>query len=309
MLVVGANLAIDRTLFVDRLELGHVQRPRRAEVTPGGKAVNVCRAAAALGVRARLVANLPGRFGALVGDLLAEEGHDVHRVPTAGEIRGAVIVIEDDRRVTVLNEPGPPLRTEGVRQLRQAVQDEITNHRIVVVSGSLPPEAPADLYGTITALAQAAGAQIIVDAARDALRMCLPYKPNLVAPNLAEAHAVLGGHGNEAVEADHDAPAQATEAATALRHAGARAAVVTAGRHGVAGADESGTFWVDAPSVDVVNPIGAGDAFTAGLAVALERGADLREAVPFAVAVGSASVAHPLAGALDPDLVQRLVSA
>ena len=42
----------------------------------------------------------------------------------------------------------------------------------------------------------------------------------------------------------------ALDAARGLRAAGARSALVTAGRHGVAGAADDGCFWVAAPSVD-----------------------------------------------------------
>jgi fructose-1-phosphate kinase PfkB-like protein len=63
---------------------------------------------------------------------------------------------------------------------------------------------------------------------------------------------------------------------------------------------------VTAPAVQGVNPVGAGDSFVAGLAVALERGDGLREATMAAVATGSASVAHPLAGGVDPRLVAEL---
>jgi 1-phosphofructokinase len=103
-----------------------------------------------------------------------------------------------------------------------------------------------------------------------------------------------------------DARAAAVAAARSLCEAGARAALVTAGRHGVGGADADGAFWVAAPSVREVNPVGAGDSFVAGLAVALERGDDLRAGALCAVATGSASVASRLAGGVDPALVAEL---
>jgi fructose-1-phosphate kinase PfkB-like protein len=109
------------------------------------------------------------------------------------------------------------------------------------------------------------------------------------------------------VEAGGDDPrAAALAAARGLRAAGARAALVTAGEHGVAGAAAAGCFWIAAPAVTPVNPIGAGDSFAAGLAIALERGDALRDAALAAVATGSASVAHPLAGGVDPLLVAEL---
>jgi 1-phosphofructokinase family hexose kinase len=301
------NLGVDRTLRLEQLLPGYVQRPRSAEATAGGKAVNICRASRAHGVRPRLVANLPGRIGELVGDMLVDEGHDVRRVATGGEARSQIIIIEDDSRITILNEPGPSLSESDLASLLGAVVEELPGQRVVAASGSLPPGAPDDVYGRVVELVRVAGALSIIDAARAALRACLPFEPDIVTPNLAEASAALVGTAAEAVEAEGDNPrAAALDAARGLRAAGARSALVTAGRHGVAGAAADGCFWVAAPSVRGVNPVGAGDSFVAGLAVALERGDSLREATIAAVATGSASVAHPLAGGVDPQLVAEL---
>jgi 1-phosphofructokinase family hexose kinase len=312
VLVLGANLATDRTLRLHRLSPGYVQRPHAASGTAGGKAVNVCRAAACLGAHPRLVANLPGRLGAAVGDLLRDEGHDLRPVVTSGEIRTAIIVIEDDDRVTVLNEPGPPLRGTDLDALVQAFTEEAAGHRWAIATGSLPPAAPVDLYGRLVARAHVAGCSLVVDAARDVLQATLPFGPDLVTPNLSEAQAVLAGeHGvtDEPVEAlGGDVRAAALTAADALRSAGAVAALVTAGRYGVAGVSAGDRFWLPAPAVEEENPIGAGDAFAAGLALALEQGDDLRTAAARAVATASASVAHPMAGRLDPDLAAALLA-
>jgi 1-phosphofructokinase family hexose kinase len=308
VLVLGLNLGVDRTLRLERLLPGYVQRPRSVDVTAGGKAVNVCRASRAHGVRPRLIANLPGRGGAVVGELLESEGHDVRGVATDGEARSQAIIIEDDLRITVLNEPGPPLSASDRKRLLAAFREELDGQRVAVASGSLPPGAPDDTYGEVVRLARAGGAITVIDAARDALRGCLPAGPDVVAPNLAEAEAALHGAGDEAVEAEGDARAAAIAAALGLRDAGAREALVTVGRHGVGGADQDGAFWIAAPSVSEVNPVGAGDSFVAGLAVALERGDDLRTAALCAVATGSASVAHPLAGGVDAALVAELAT-
>jgi len=308
VLVVGANLCMDRTLRMERLTPGAVQRPRSADLTAGGKAVNVCRAAQAHGVRARLVGNLPGVLGRYVGDLLDREGHDVRRVVTSGEIRSATIILEDDLRATVLNEPGPALAEPDRSAFLSAVGDELRGHRVVVMSGSLPPGRHQDLYADLVDLAGARGVISIVDAAREALRAVLPHRPDVVTPNLSEALAALHGSDVETVEPDtDDVRRDALDAARALRTTGARAALVTAGRYGVAAAHAGGEFWVAAPAVVAVNPIGAGDAFAAGLAAGLERGESLEAATMRAVATGSAAVATPLAGDVDLTLLAGLL--
>jgi 1-phosphofructokinase family hexose kinase len=310
VIVFGANLTFDRTLLLERLIPGHVLRPRSAVVTAGGKAVNVCRATRAFGVRPRLVANLPGRAGEAVGDLLDAEGHDVLRVRTAGEIRTATVILEGDGRTTVLNEPGPELTVADRRSLLDTLADACVGERILVASGSLPPgRAAADLYDHVTRVGRAHGLRVILDAARGDLAAALPSGPDIVTPNLAEARAVLSGAPvSEAVELDGpDLHETALRAAVGLRAAGAHAALVTVGRHGVAGSDAQGLFWIHAPKVHEVNAIGAGDAFVAGLACGLEAGLGLREATAQAVASGAASVSTELAGRVDQTVLAGLL--
>lgn len=312
MLVVGANLATDRTLRMPRLVPGAVQRPTSALMTAGGKAVNVCRAGRAHGVRPRLVANLPGRLGAYVGDLLDGEGHDVCRVVTAGEIRAATIIIEGDLRTTVLNEPGPELGATDRAALLAAIGSELPGHGVLVLTGSLPPGADQSFYADAVDAAHSHGARVVLDAARDAMALALPHGPDVVTPNLAEALGVLRGAaaaGTESVEPDSaDVRHDAVTAARELCAAGARAALVTAGRHGVAIACQEPIEldWVSAPHVTEVNAIGAGDSFVAGLAVGLDAGEDLVTATVRAVATGAASVASSLAGHVDPELLREL---
>lgn len=318
MLVVGANLTIDRTLHLTRLRPGSVQRPDHAVASPGGKAVNVCRAAGASGARTRLVANLPGRMGQLAGDLLELEGHDVVRVATSGEIRSAIIIIEEDLRTTVLNEPGPPMtaadRDLFVAAVAAEAHAEAGADGIVVASGSLPPGPDAaTLYASIVDEAHRAGLRIVLDAARLDLSNALAARPDVITPNLSEALTVLGrapgAEAVEAVEPDFADPRQAAmDAASDLAGLGPAAVLVTAGRHGVAGARRAERFWLDAPPVREVNPIGAGDAFAAGLACGLAEGRDLLGATRRAVATGAASVTSPVAGQVDPELLAELLA-
>src|SRR5687768_7494305 len=109
MIVVGLNQTIDRTIRLPALVAGRVLRATEAAITPGGKAVNVCRAAVTLGAPAQLVGPFPGRLGAVATELLRAEGLSVSPVPVGGELRGTTVVIEADGRTTVINEPGPAL--------------------------------------------------------------------------------------------------------------------------------------------------------------------------------------------------------
>lgn len=307
MLIAGPNLTIDRTSTLPELRPGEVLRLADVIVTPGGKGLNVARAARALGVPAALVAFLPGHMGRAAAALIAEEGVTLQGVPTSGELRSTSVILEPSGRATVLNEPGPRVSDERWVALEGVVDDALVDHHVLVCSGSLPPGAPADGYARLSSRARDAGALAVVDAGGPVLAAALAAQPDVVVPNLAEAEGVLLGRADEAVEASPDARDRALAAAHALVHRGARAAVVTAAAAGAAVAWNGDPVWLDAPRVSVSNPIGAGDALTSGLAAALERGASVLEAAREGVAAAAASVEAPKAGDLDRTRMRELL--
>jgi 1-phosphofructokinase family hexose kinase len=309
MLIAGPNLTIDRTSTIPELRPGDVLRLREVVVTPGGKGLNVARAALAIGVPARLVAFVPGHTGRAAAALIAEEGVELDAVEVGGEIRSTSVILEPGGRATVLNEPGPELAGGDWAALERAVAAGLRDHRALVCSGSLPPGAPEDGYGRLARLAREAGRVALVDAGGDTLRAALAAGPDVVVPNLAEAEGVLHGRADESVDAAPDARPRALAAAHELRGLGARAAVVTAAAAGAAAAWGGGAAWVSAPRVTVANPIGAGDVLTSALAAALERGAGLDDALREGVAAAAAAVEAPTAGVLDPARMRALLAA
>jgi len=312
MLVAGPNLTIDRTMTIEELRPGEVLRFGDVAVTPGGKGVNVARVARELGAPAALVGFMPGRTGAAAAELLADEGISLRGVTVRGEIRSTAVILERDGRVTVFNEPGPALAAGDWERYEAEVAGALEGQRVLACSGSLPPEAPVDGYGRLVALARSRGAACIVDVNGSALDAALAAGPDVVTPNLAEAEGLLHGRADETVEAGdvEVVHSRALSAARELVDRGARRAVVTAAEAGAAVAEADGAWWVAAPVVvEVVNPIGAGDALVGGLALALERGEPFSAAVAAGMATGAASVETEVAGLVVPERVAALLAA
>ena len=311
-LIVSPNLTADRTVSLDRLVPGSVLRPRRAVVTAGCKGLNVGRVLAALEDPAVLVGFLPGEDADLTTRLFAREPVPLVGIEVQGQLRVATIYLEDDGRVTVLNEPGPDVSGDDWERLGAQVSRRLGGgaRTSLVCSGSVPPGTPDEAYGRLTEIAHRHGARAIVDAARQALVAALPFAPDVVTPNLSEAEAALGWATGELVdEQGDDVPDRAQDAARALCDAGARSAVVTAGGAGAAFAAADGVRWIPGVPVTARNPIGAGDSFVGGLVQALDTDATPLAAVIRGMAVASASCEHDLAGGFDPDRADELTRA
>ncbi|MDW7982592.1 MAG: hexose kinase [Thermomicrobium sp.] len=305
--VFAPNVGLDRIGFLPELELGAVLRFRAVVASAGGKGVNVARAARAFGVPTVVVGLLGGWIGRLIVELASSEGLDLRPSWIDGETRVNTVVLEDNGRVTVLNDPGPELRPEFGRALLEDLVPELEGSDLLVVTGSLPPGLAPALYGDAVRVGRASGRPVIVDATGEALRVALRDNPDIVTPNVFEAESALGWSTAELVTAERrELKRRAVAAARALVVGCRRAAIVKAGAAGAAVATAGSVWFVPAPEVHVCNPIGAGDAFVAGLAVGLLRHWPLVEAVRLAVAAGSASVETVQPGALDRRRVEEL---
>nr|WP_281353477.1 5-dehydro-2-deoxygluconokinase [Phytoactinopolyspora mesophila] len=111
------------------------------------------------------------------------------------------------------------------------------------------------------------------EAAREQVQKALPHVTVAVG-NLDECHTAVGTTDPAA-------------AAQALRAAGITTAVVKQGPKGVLAADQTGTYEVPPTPVNVVNGLGAGDAFGGALCHALLAGWDLERTIRFANVAGA----------------------
>ena len=309
MLIVNPNFTIDRTIELDEMVPGAVHRTRAAVPSLGGKGVNVARVARAFGARATVVGFLPALSAAELLALAASEGATICGVPVSGRVRAASVMLERSGRVSVFNEPGAPVEEIDWTRLLTLVERLAPAHRAVVCSGSLPPGSPADAYGRVVALARRVGLRTVVDASGAVLRAAVNESPDIVSPNLAESEALVTGAETHEVEpSGEQIIARSAQAAHDLLALGARGAIVSASGHGAAFAAGEQTMFCRAPEVQVINPIGAGDALVGGLVCALEDGLDWPAAVVHAIAVASASCEQPVAGAVDVARARELAS-
>ena len=84
LVCVSVNAAIDKTAAVPRLVPGEIHRPQMLSVLPGGKALNVARAARTLGLEASVIAVLGGFAGDWMEQQLAARGIRTRAVRVPG---------------------------------------------------------------------------------------------------------------------------------------------------------------------------------------------------------------------------------
>ncbi|MGW1161911.1 1-phosphofructokinase [Streptomyces sp. NPDC002513] len=284
ILTVTPNPSLDRAYEVPSLDRGEVIRATGERMDPGGKGVNVSRAVAAAGQRTVAVLPLGGAPGALVAELLHDQGITVAPVPIAGATRSNISVAEPDGTLTKINAPGPELSPAEAELLLETVREQYraADTAWITCCGSLPRGLAPSWYAELVARAHAAGARIALDTSGPALLKALSERPDVVKPNAEELAAAVGRP--LATVGD------AAKAAEELRGMGAGAVLASLGADGQLLVSDAGV-WFGSARVDAVRSnVGAGDASLAGFLIAGGTGP---EALASAVAHGAAAVRLP----------------
>ncbi len=306
ILCVAPSPSIDRLFLVDRLVPGEIHRPRGLLTVPGGKGLNVARAARALGADVRVVGLAAGHAGRWLAEALAAEGIEAEFVWTPGESRTSTSVAASGGRpgeLTEFYEHPEPIAPDDWAALRDLAASRLPEARWLTLSGSVPPGVGADGYATLAADARAAGVRVAVDARDEWLLAALQAAPDLVKINVLEAEDVFD------LGVVPPGRRRALAAAHELRARGARAAVVTCGTDGLAAVDSAGVAW--GGGVDAVGPypVGSGDACLAGIVAALDRGEGWEAALRLSVGAGAANAEQPGAGRVEPSRARALAAA
>ncbi len=291
ILTLTCNPACDRTLIVPGFRHSDVTRVQSRQDAAGGKGLNVARAIATLGGAYHAIAPLGGATGAHVAALAATEGLCLTAVPIHDQTRTCLLVTDPAAPdQLVINEPGPQLSALEWQALQQTVITAAATAQFLTISGSLPPGVDAQqLRQLIDAVPPTC--TVLLDTSGAPLQACLDAPIGLLKINASELA--------QAINQPITTHAEAVIAARQVCTNGPRAVVITLGAAGAIAVDASGAWYVAAPTIHAVSPVGSGDCTLAGIAVAFQQGLPLAQALRCGVAAGSANALQPHAAVFD----------
>ena len=300
ILCIGTTPAAQRVMTFRRLTINAVNRAVTTLDGAAGKSVNVAKVLKALGEQPVAAGFLGGDRGEHLRALLEARGIELDFVKVAPRTRQCITLLDTSSGThTELVEESQPVAAADYEELMRVIRRRVKGCRAVVMSGTVTPGGPVDLYFHGTQIARDAGAVAVVDAQGAALIEALRARPGLVKPNRPELAATLGRELKD--------EAAVMSAMRELCERGAQRVVVTTGKEPALAFDGQSWWRVHAPRVGAVNPIGSGDAFAAGLVWRLLRGEDLGEACRWGSAAGAANALTVLAGEVHRNDVERLV--
>jgi len=241
------------TLFGDRFHMN-----------PGGKGANQAVAVAKLGGRVKLIGCVGNdSFGNDILQHLQEQGVDVSNVEPVTHMTGtaSIIVANQDNSIIVV----PGANEQVTAAFVESKRDIIADSDILILQLEIPLE----------------GVQKAIEIAKDnGIKVILNPAPILklpsqviqdvdyITPNEHE-YLLLKEDRNEEVLAEK--------------------LIITKGSKGVSIIEEGMEVIIPAYKMNVVDTTGAGDSFNGGLAIALSKGLDIKEACKYGNAVAALS--------------------
>jgi len=280
---MNASIAVVGSLNMDLvIRSPHIPRPGETVIggefhtVPGGKGANQAVAAARLGAQVSMVGRVGhDAFGGVLLENLDADGIDHTFVIQDGEAATgvALIVVDDNGENSIVVSSGANMRLSPADV--EAAEAVIAAAALLI----LQLEVPLESVIRSAELARTHGVRVVLNPA--------PARP-LPARLLSMIDVLVPNETEAALLADLPVGTQdeAQKAAEALLRSGVGAVILTLGERGALPAGGGETRVYPAFDVQPVDTTAAGDAFVAGLAVALAEGKGLSEAVRWGNAGG-----------------------
>jgi tagatose 6-phosphate kinase len=314
VLIIGQNSVWQYTFNLPVYRAGQVNRTTGVRQSPAGKGSNAARVLATLNIETTLLAYTGGANGEKFTEACSRNGFNCIFTKIQNETRICTTVIEDDGTVTELVEPAPAVTPEERGGFAAAFDDHIGKAKLLLVMGTAVQGEPDDCYKEFILKAKKHGVPVILDSYRIHGQRALEAAPEILKINREEFEALSGCSFADLADrtAGYD---------ELLSKYGLKWLIITGGGEGAEGYGGGKIVEIQNPKVTVVNTIGSGDSFSAGLAYGLhacleEEGGfswsdeELETSIVDGVAAGTANCMSSLPGYLDPsdfhDLRNRL---
>jgi len=279
---ITLNPALDRTIWINKTTPDDCNRIETEQMYAGGKGIDVSKVLTSFGVNNKALGFVGGFAGEELEGMLINEGVACDFVRISGRTRTNIITNDmESGKQTLYNAKGPEITAYELMQIIHKVED-FEQPDFVVISGSLPGGVNPEIYRKIIEISKSKGAQVVLDTDGEALRVGLQGCPTIIKPNIHELSRISG---QQLDSIDSILPV-----VEEMRTNGLEIILVSMGCCGMLMSCPEGQYLAKPPEVEVKNTIGAGDSAVAGFIYGLTTKGDLKEALIYSVASGTATI-------------------
>lgn len=300
ILTVTANPTIDRVYFVENFEFGKVHRVNSVARSAGGKGINVARVAKIIGSETAAMGFVGGYTGEFIKSEVEKQGIKSLFTDIKGETRTCVNISDTSGKSGEILESGPEISEEEKKEFIKEYTKNIELYEVICLSGSLPKGLTSEFYAKLVKIAKDKGKKVIVDTSGKALEEILDAKPYMVKPNDDEIAVLM----NKEIKSDK----QIKGALLFLFEKGVEVPFISLGKEGAAAMIDKKCYKFIPPSLTAVNTVGSGDSSVAGVAVGIDMGYTMENAIKLGMAAGAANTQFEQTGFVTKEMVDKIFS-
>lgn len=305
VLIVTVNPSVDLLYFEPQFVLGKHNRFNSSTIMAAGKGINCSRALSHLGISATSLALVGGKTGEFFKQHLADENFQSLYIPVEDETRHSITVMHNQGTHTEIVEAGPKVSSELKTTIFNQILDIAKQEKpsIISLNGSVHSDDPYFYNELITLLREELDypVTIVTDFSRQALYNIVHkalHKPDFIKPNIHEFSELVGQELSSKEEVLSHLQTNPSPIPYTLVSCGGQGAI----------AQFNGQLYdVTAPTIDLVNPTGSGDASVAGAIYAFANKLDDENIIRYAIASGTANAMENGVGVAPKEIVQRLL--
>lgn len=301
VITVTLNPAIDKTITLSDFKVGGLNRVKHLRMDPGGKGINVAKVLKEFDVEVLTTGFIAGNQGQYLMKQLEQQGIHIDFFEVQGEIRTNLkIVDEASNTTTEINEQGFEITDSDIEKFSAQLFKKVKKGSILVLGGSLPNGAPANIYRKIIEVVQAKGAKVILDADGDALKEGIEARPYAIKPNLQELEQYL----IQTLETDQDL----LFAGQQLLNKGISIVLISLGSKGSLIMNHQEAYRVQPFPIIPKSTVGAGDSMVAALVYCILNHKNFEELARWTTTAGTVTAAKSGTQVCTLNEVQELIS-
>lgn len=299
IVTVTMNPAIDKTVEVDELKSGELNRLKNVINDVGGKGINVSKTISALGGLTLATGFIGGTGGGVIEKVLNIMNIKCDFIHIKGETRTNLKVVEKNSHVTELNEPGPNISDDEMEKFIEKLEYYAKEDTLFVFAGSVPTSIDKSIYRELIKKVKAKGSKVFLDADGELFTYALEAKPNIIKPNRFELETLY----NMQHRASQD---ELIKMGKELLSNGIELVAISLGKEGALFLNKDKVIKCDALKVESHSTVGAGDAMVAALAYSINNAMDFEYCVKMGIAASAGAVTTKGTKPPTLDLVEKL---
>jgi 1-phosphofructokinase family hexose kinase len=274
ILILNLNMAIDKTMSIDKLELGKIYRIDNALTLPGGKGINVARVLKTLKSDFKIMGFIAGYNGQWIKSMLNRYKFPSELVSCDGESRICLSIVDGYGRSTDFNEEGASISLSSQNSFLNKFKNNIKKSELLIISGRTCKGIRKNFYSDIVSEAKKNGIPVLLDIVGKGFFEAVSQGADIIKINSFEFRDLFKTAASKK---------SIYEEYKKFKKRGLKGIIITDGDGPILSVYE-GVFYkiIPAKLKRIKTPVGAGDSFMAALAWSILNKKDIEFSLKFA---------------------------